>query len=278
MNTPTDPQQHKQQTAALFDLVAPGYDNEAQRFFAFCADRLIEHLRPAAGQKLLDIATGTGAVASAAAQAVGAAGRVHGIDLSQNMLERAEQNLRKFGLTNVDLHVMDAEAPEFKSRYFDAATCSFALFFMPDMPGALRQWLRVLKPGGHLALTTFGPNAFRPLAEIFRDQLAGYGVEIGAPRWMCLSEPRACADLLTGAGFRDIRVDIEQHGYHLAGPDDWWTLIWNSGFRAFIGRLPRERQGEFRVAHLDRISQLMTKDGLWLNIEVLFTLARRPDE
>ncbi|MEK7696722.1 MAG: class I SAM-dependent methyltransferase, partial [Pseudomonadota bacterium] len=72
-----------EQIARVFDLVAGDYDSPALRFFPFCADRLIARLRPTPGEKILDIATGTGAVALSLAQAVGPAGRVTGIDLAE---------------------------------------------------------------------------------------------------------------------------------------------------------------------------------------------------
>ncbi len=146
-DTPT-PEQQKQWTATMFDLVAEGYDNPAQRLFPFTADRLVNKLQPLSGYKVLDIATGTGHAAMAAAQAVGRDGRVHAIDLSEGMLSRAQQNIDKMQLPNIDLHVMDAEALEFRRQYFDMAMCSFGLFFLPDMLKGLQSWWRVLKPGG----------------------------------------------------------------------------------------------------------------------------------
>ena len=87
--------------ADVFNLIAAGYDREALRFFPYAADRLIARLKPAHGIKILDIATGTGVVALAAAQAVGAAGRVVGIDLAEGMLEQAEKKLRQFGIAGL---------------------------------------------------------------------------------------------------------------------------------------------------------------------------------
>jgi ubiquinone/menaquinone biosynthesis C-methylase UbiE len=65
-----DIQHQKQSVTNIFDTVAPGYDSEALRFFPFCADQIANELNPKPGQKILDVATGTGAVAVALAQAV----------------------------------------------------------------------------------------------------------------------------------------------------------------------------------------------------------------
>src|SRR3972149_4793982 len=136
--------------ASIFNRVAAGYDDAALRFFPFCADRLITRLNPAPGTKILDIATGTGVVALAAAQAVGDRGRVMAIDLAEGMLDRLQEKIGKFGIPNIDLHVMDAAALEFRSEYFDHVVCSFGIFFLPDMSVGLREWTRGTKPGGRI--------------------------------------------------------------------------------------------------------------------------------
>ena len=102
----------------VFDTVSARYDNPATRFFPFCADRLITHLQPCPGYKILDIATGTGAVAMPAAQAILPGGRVQAIDLSEKMLDVAAKNIHRVGVNNVDYHVMDACKLDFKSNYF----------------------------------------------------------------------------------------------------------------------------------------------------------------
>ena len=102
--------QDKQNSIAVFNLVASHYDNPSMRFFPFCADRLISHLRLAPDAKVLDVATGTGVVAMAAAQALGPQGRVQAIDLAEDMLNKAMANFQRAGLSNIDFHVMDAES------------------------------------------------------------------------------------------------------------------------------------------------------------------------
>jgi len=129
MKKGTDPQ-HLQRIRTVFNTVAQGYDSPALRFFAFAADRLVDRVRIAPGEKVLDVAAGTGMVTVAAAQRAGPSGRVHAIDVAESMLERAEQNLRKMSPGNVDIHIMDAGHLEFRSNYFHVVCCGFGLFFM----------------------------------------------------------------------------------------------------------------------------------------------------
>ena len=156
-----DAQQHKDKMRRVFDTLAPVYDSPATRFFPFCADRLVSYVRPRPGSKVLDVATGTGVAAIAFAQAVRPGGRVTAVDISADMLDRAAANIGKMALDNVDLHQMDAERLDFRGGYFHSVVCSYGLFFLPDMPAALREWVRVLRPGGiyvvGMSLTDFEP-------------------------------------------------------------------------------------------------------------------------
>ncbi len=275
----TSPAQHKANTCALFDRLAPGYDDASQRFFIFAADRLAACMRPTPGEKVLDVATGTGHVATAAAQAVAGGnrgGRVQAIDLSPVMLEQAVANTRRLGLTNVDFQLMDGEALEFKSGYFDVATCGFGLFFLSNMDAALRQWHRVLKPGGRVGFSSFGATAFQPLGQRFEERLTHYGIAPAAFIAQRLIDPGVCKALLAAAGFVDIEVRTMQLGYHLHSEQDWWNIVWNTGFRARLEPLSPVQLATFRATHLEEVRTLATGDGIWLDVATLITTGCRP--
>jgi ubiquinone/menaquinone biosynthesis C-methylase UbiE len=276
MNQP-DP---RARVVPVFDLVAAGYDDAALRFFPFCADRLIARLNPAPGTKLLDIATGTGVVALAAAQAVGAQGRVMAIDLAEAMLDRLQEKIVKFGIGNIDLHVMDAQKLDFRRDYFDYVICSFGIFFLPDMSAALREWVRVLKPGGRVVFTTFGKSAFQPMMELFIKRLQRYGVlspdDSSTPAGMRLADPAHCRDLLNSAGLRQIEVTTEQLGYHLKDEPQWWDVLWNSGTRGWIEQIQPARREPFKSEHLAEIHPLVGEQGLWLDVEAHFAGGTKP--
>ncbi|WP_455212360.1 class I SAM-dependent methyltransferase [Kaarinaea lacus] len=268
--------QHKHNVIAVFDTIAPGYDNAALRFFPFCADQIVAVLNSKPGQKVLDVATGTGAVAVALAQAVRPGGRVIGIDLSRAMLSKAEQNIRKMALDNVDLFRMDAESLEFKRNYFDASVCSFGLFFMPQMAKALNELVRVTKSGGTVLFTSFSKNAFQPMRKQMFIDLAEFSVEPANLHLASekLTGPDECQRLMKQAGLNGVQVQKKQLGYHLQSAEDWWAILWNSGARRLIDQLSDEQRVQFRIKHSATIQKLATDNGIWMDVEVLFSSGR----
>jgi len=270
------PEDIKQQISSLFNIVADGYDNPSTQFFQFCADKMLEILQPTQNTRLLDIATGTGAVAISAAQMISPEGRVHGIDLSTKMLDVAFKNAQKMALSNIELHEMDAEKPIFDADYFHYITCSFGLFFLPDMTAALKNWLRILRPDGQLIFSTFGPSAFTPQTELFREQLKKYNIEIPDTHWFRLSDTKECKQILNDAGYADISVHTKQLGYHLLNAEDWWQLLWNTGYRGFLNQLSASDLVKFKKNHLAEVQELAAEDGIWLNVEAIFSKAFKP--
>ena len=212
---------HKQQITTIFDLVANEYNNPATRFFAFTADRIVEHLKPKPNSRILDVACGTGLVSTTLAPLILPEGQIQAIDLSEKMLDVAEQQIKRHGLTNIDLHVMDAERLDFKRDYFDAIVCSFGLFFLPDMPQALQEWWRVLKPQGQLLFTSFAESSFKPLADLFVARIQDFGVEVDKARWHRLETTNTCQQVLEESAYINIETHTEQLGYHLRSEQDW---------------------------------------------------------
>lgn len=273
-----DGEKHKLGVSAVFNTVASGYDDPALRFFPFCADHMVAQLRPSRGWRILDVATGTGALAGALAQVIQPGGRVMAIDLSTEMLAHAETNIKKLALDNVDFFQMDAEEPQFDSDYFNAVTCSFGLFFIPDMLKALKQWQRVTRPGGTVMFSSFTENAFDPLVYVFIEDLGKFGLDVtdklvaGAR----LKGANVCRDLMVAAGYSEVEQNIVQVGYHLREAEEWWAAVWNTAMRGLVEQLPQDVQSDFKRAHLERVTGLKTEDGLWMNVEVRLTSGAVP--
>jgi ubiquinone/menaquinone biosynthesis C-methylase UbiE len=261
---------------SLRNATAEGADREALRFTAFCADRLVVQTSYAPGDKVLDVLSGTGALALAAAQAVGPTGRVTAIDLAESLLARLEAKISKFGLANIDVHTMDASHLDFRRDYFQHTACSLGLVWLPDPGAAVREWARVTRPGGSVSLAVFAPQAFQPLLGLLRGRIAQLaGVRSEPAPWEQLSRHESLIALLQNAGLADVTVHELQLGYHLRDPQEWWEVVWNSALRPLVEEVPDVLRDRFRSEHLAEVAALVTTDGLWLDVAVRIASGRK---
>ena len=155
-------------------------------------------LRP--GERVLDVACGTGQVSFAAARAVGAAGHVSGVDLSGRMVEAAQALARAQGPAHVDFARMDAECLALGDGQFDAVLCALGLMYMPEPERALSEMARVLKPGGRAALAVWGERARCGWASLFEIVDAEVASDV-CPLFFRLGQGDTLARLCSGAGF-----------------------------------------------------------------------------
>ncbi len=120
-------------------------------------DLLIDWTEPAPGMRILDIASGTGEPALSLALRVGPDGLVTATDVIPEMVEIAKENAEQQGITNMCAQEADAGALPFPDASFDRVTCRFGVMYFPDVPGALREVRRVLRPGGRAVFAVWGP-------------------------------------------------------------------------------------------------------------------------
>ena len=147
--------QTKSETKAFYNKISKVYDLLADQSEEPVRLAGLEKLNALPGEKVLEIGFGTGHCLIAIAQAVGASGNVYGIDLSDEMLMIAHENLEKEELADrVELNCGDAENLPYAAETLDAIFMSFALelFDTPDIPKVLAECKRVLRPGGRIVV------------------------------------------------------------------------------------------------------------------------------
>lgn len=267
----------KRLTSDVFNAVATEYDAAALRFFPATAAAMVDFLQPQSDWKVLDVATGTGALSIALAQAVHQ-GSVQGIDLSAAMLAQAEKKIQQQSLQNIELLQMDAEQPEFHNDSFHALTCSFGLFFIPDMEEALRQWQRVTRPGGTVLFSSFTETAFQRLGEYFIEDLKHAGVDVDSKPLASkrLENADTCRDLMAASGYANIKQVELQKGYHLKDEQQWWDAVWGTALRGLVLQLSETERDAFKRRHIQRIAALRSDDGLWMDVGVRLTSGQVP--
>ena len=119
------------------------------------------------GERVLDVACGTGLVTFRAAAAVGAEGAVTATDISEEMVQRVSELATTRGVATVTAQRMDAEEQRFPDAHFDVVLCALGLMYVTDAGRTLSEMHRVLVPGGRVALAVWGARANCGWAEIF---------------------------------------------------------------------------------------------------------------
>ena len=259
--------------ATTFDVMAPTY--EVLRFVRRAAERLVEVADLPPGGRVLDVATGTGHAAIAAAARLGPSGSVLGIDISEGMLEIARGAIEPLGLP-IEVRVGDVQALDLPDASFDAVICASGIFFVPDLDAAARECRRVLVPGGQLAFTAFGASMLQGLRERFTATLARHGHPPTPAPAMRLQEPEACRRLLEGAGFVDVEVWTEQLGYHLPDAEARWREIEASLEGRALAGVPADVVARVREEHLAELAELAGPDGIWVDVATNFATGRAP--
>ena len=143
----------------VWNRIADIYVREIDQRFAPVVDHVVTRAALTAGQHVLDLGTGTGAVAERAAQMVGPQGQVVGVDISPDMLAFAQRRMTAGGLTNVHLREGRAEALPAEDAAFDVVVASLSVMYVLDRDAAAREIARVLRPQGRLVAAVWaGPE------------------------------------------------------------------------------------------------------------------------
>ena len=268
-----DEQHRKAQLKKTFDTVAEGYGTAGMEFFHRAAAHLPPIFQLHGHEHLLDVATGTGIAATAIARHL-PRGKVTGIDLSEGMLAQARARAQRLNLDNIELHTMDMQAIDFDDTYFDAANCSFGIFFLPDMQSLLQHIAGKVKPGGQVVASSFFQGAFEPNIDLFLARIERYGIAPPAFTWKSICTEEKFHALFTRAGFSDVQIHRQDIGYHLSDAEAWWRVIWYAGFRGLVAQLNETQLVEFKREHLAEIAALRTEHGIALKVSALFASGR----
>jgi ubiquinone/menaquinone biosynthesis C-methylase UbiE len=187
---------------------ADGYDRGFGSVSGQFVPALLRAARVSPGQAVLDIATGTGAAAEAAAAAVGPSGRVVATDLSAAMLEKAR--VRLGALPNVSFAREDGQALTFADSEFDAVLCAMGLMLFPDPGRGLSEFHRVLRRSGWAAVSV-NTTPERAFATRIDAVIAGHVPELAATadRYFSLRDARRLRSLFEVAGFKDMETTTE---------------------------------------------------------------------
>ena len=204
------------------------------------------------GARILDVACGAGFPALVAANSVRPGGTIVAADISPEMLAVASSRARADGLDNIQFVEMDAEQLTFDDASFDAVTNAYGLMFCPDLPRAIGEARRVLRPGGRFALVTWDEPSKSPFFSVITAVAAPFlslqTPAPGAPGPFRLSSVGQLESLLRDAGFSDVGVEGLPMMLELASASEYLRVFSDVAWKVRVATLSETDLTRFREA------------------------------
>lgn len=272
---PEELEEHEQRAARTYSAAADHYGLASLSFWNRFGTATVSRLPLEPGHSVLDLCCGAGASAIPAARAVGQAGCVVGIDLAEPLLEQARARAAAEGLPNVEFRCANAISTGLPEASFDAVICVFGVFFAQDMAGFAAEMWRLVRPGGVLAITTWGPDLFEPANTAFWESVQAVEPSLfkGFNPWDEITTPHALIALCARGGVRTMTAEAVSGRHELTSPGRFWDVVLGSGYRATIDALSQDQQDVVRQRVL---TELSTRGITTLRTDVVFGTASKP--
>ena len=230
-------------------------------------------LRP--GERVLDVACGTGVAARLASQQVGTTGTVAGLDVNSSMLAVAHSATPPD--MPIEWHEASAEAMPLPDALFDVVLCQMGLQFMPDKHAALREMQRVLVRGGRLILNVPGPTP-----RLFNIMGEALGRHIGAEtagfvyQVFSLNDTAEIQNLLSGAGFHDVSIQSDTKPLGLPAPEEFlWQYVHSTPIAGAMAQVHDNRRGLLERDVVAKWQKFVNDGTLVLQVRVVVASARK---
>ena len=242
-----------------------------------CAEELVAAAGVSPGDRVLDVACGTGVVARTAATRSGTAANVTGTDVNSAMLEAAARFAAEAGLADITWLECDAAAMPLPDAAFDVVLCQQGLQFMPDKARAMAEMARVMKPDGRLALSVWKTRA--PIGAAFATVLdRHFGAGTTAP-WeliYSLGDRNYLHDLAKGAGLRQAHIALDVKFARHPEPEAFITgAIAGSPIAETMADLPEAEHTRLIKEIVAELADFHDDDGLASPAQCLTLTARK---
>lgn len=234
-----------------WDAIAEGYDRYVAPQEADLANEALHIVALRHGERFLDVAAGTGGLSLPAAR-LGA--DVLATDWSPAMIERLEARAHRESLSKVEGRVMDCHALQLPGDSFDVTGSQFGVMLVPDQMGALREMVRVTKPGGRVLLIAYGFPFELEFLQFFVSALMVVVPEFPGipedppPLEFQVANPEVLRQRLTDAGLKDVRVErTAERPVFGSGQEMWdWVLYGNPIPGMLVADLNEEQRSRLR--------------------------------
>lgn len=210
-----DPVKYKNTTREQWQTAAEAWyrwSPTLHQWLGKATDKMLEMAGISKGHRVLDIAAGAGEQSITTAKMVGAGGYVLATDISSNILEFAKQMAQQAGMNNIEIKVMDGENLTVEDETFDAVISRVGLIYFPDQQKALKEMLRVLKPGGKVAAIVYSTpeknKFFSVPVSIIRNRAKLPPPLPGQPGPFSLGAEGIIEKAFSQAGFKNVRSEL----------------------------------------------------------------------
>jgi ubiquinone/menaquinone biosynthesis C-methylase UbiE len=253
------------------------------QMFAPVAQGLIEDALIRPGHAVLDIATGPGEPALTIAALIGPEGKVFAIDPAPEMVNASRREAGRLRCTNAQFEVASADLLPFPSNTFDAVVSRFGVMFFPSPVDAVREMLRVLKPGRKLSLAVWYSVDTNPFFHVLGRVVEKYvdspPPAPDAPDTFRFAAPGKLRDVLAEAGASDPSERVLQFTLQASiSAEEFWTLRceMSEKLREKVAKLPDDQLTEIKSQAIEALRAYSTNGGISFPAEVLIVSGTKP--
>lgn len=189
---------------------------------------LIEHLDVQDGDKVIDIASGTGEPALTLARKMAGKVEIVGTDAAEGMVTIANRKIQDEKLQQISFSVMAAESMQFDDATFDRALCRFGIMLFEDPLAGTKEIRRVLKPGGRFSFAVWStPESMPTLHWTYQVMAPRLPEDVRPPLPIVtsLGGPGVFDALLREAGFADFEIETKVLNYQFSSFDEYWDRV-----------------------------------------------------
>jgi ubiquinone/menaquinone biosynthesis C-methylase UbiE len=268
-----------------WNRVAGGWE-KWDRFFdqqtAFLNHRVVADAHITPGMRVLDLGSGTGYPALLAAHIVGQTGTVIGVDVAERMLAIAERKAAGLGLSNTRFQRGDITALSFESASFDAVTSRFCLMFLPDIPAAVSEIARVLRPGGWIAAAVWSAPeknvSFSVTLNVLKQFIDIPPPDPTMPGIFRLAKPGELAGFFQRAGLTDPMEQEFPAEWSYASPEEYYTSMMDlaAPIQNLMARLSADQREQARRLIIEAAATFQRRGRVTVPIVVRLVAARKP--
>jgi ubiquinone/menaquinone biosynthesis C-methylase UbiE len=258
-----------------WDKSAAQYEGYWHQQLAPALVRLRELANCQPGERVLDVACGTGLVSFSVAEDVGPNGSVFGVDLSERMIEIVRAGAAERGLLHTRFDRMDAEDLRVDDASYDVALCSLGLMYVPNPRQALQEMHRALAPGARTVVSVWGQRDRCGWAEIFPIVDARVASEV-CPMFYRLGGAESLAWEMEAAGFTDVTTERIETRLMYVSPEDACGAAFDGGPVALAySRFDEQVKSEVRAEYLASIDAFRDGDGYAVPGEFVIGVGRK---